>query len=175
MKRSVKTSDPMPYPVRIPALAIAAVLALSALLGSTGIAAASTAKVVAKKGPVEALNATVLTSLKGRTLYSLSAEKNGKFICTGSCESTWKPLTVTKGTKPKGPVALGTTTRPNGVTQVTYKGLPLYTFTGDSKSGEANGEGFKDVGTWHAAKVGKLSSPQPQPQPEQPYTPPYPY
>ena len=34
---------------------------------------------------------------------------------------------------------------------MTFEGRPLYTFDGDSKKGDANGEGFKDVGTWHAA------------------------
>ena len=65
------------------------------------------------------------------------------------------PLTVAAGKAPTGPVALGTVTRPDGKTQVTYKGLPLYTFKGDTKSGTAAGQGFKDVGTWRAAVVPK--------------------
>jgi predicted lipoprotein with Yx(FWY)xxD motif len=94
----------------------------------------------------------VLTNLHGRTLYSLSAEKNGTFICTdAACLSVWKPLTVPAGTKPTGPVHLGTILRPDGRTQVTYRGLPLYRFTGDTRPGDASGEGIKDVGTWHAA------------------------
>ena len=35
--------------------------------------------------------------------------------------------------------------------QVTYKGLPLYTFTEDKRPGQIKGQGVKDVGTWHAA------------------------
>ena len=94
----------------------------------------------------------VLTNLRGRTLYSLSAEKNGTFICTdAACLSVWKPLTVPAGTKPTGPVHLGTILRPDGRTQVTYRGLPLYRFTGDTRPGDASGEGIQDVGTWHAA------------------------
>jgi predicted lipoprotein with Yx(FWY)xxD motif len=34
---------------------------------------------------------------------------------------------------------------------VTYRGLPLYRFTGDTKPGETTGEGIRDVGVWHAA------------------------
>ena len=34
---------------------------------------------------------------------------------------------------------------------MTFKGRPLYSFAGDSKAGDVNGEGIKDVGTWHAA------------------------
>lgn len=176
MPRPTRTSDPMPYPVRVPALALAIALALAALLGTSTASAAQTTKTVAKKADNAALGETILTNVNGRTLYSLSAEKNGKFICTDAgCRATWRPLVVLDGVKPKGPVSLGTRTRPDGRLQVTYKGLPLYTFNGDVKPGEANGEGIKDVGTWHAATVSRLSSPQPQPAPEPSPYPPYPY
>lgn len=176
MPRFTKFSDPMPYPVRTPILVLASILALVALIAAPAASAGPATVTVAKKADNAALGETILTNLKGRTLYSLSAEKNGKFICTGAgCRATWKPLVVPQGAKPKGPVTLGTRTRPDGRIQVTYKGLPLYTFNGDVKPGEANGEGLKDVGTWHAAKVGEVSS-QPQPQPEPaPYPPSYPY
>lgn len=101
------------------------------------------------------LNATVLVNRSGRTLYHLSVERRGHFICTNTtCLSFWHPLLVAKGTKPTGRVPLGTVVRPGGGIQVTYKGEPLYSFTGDAKSGDAKGEGFKDVGVWHAATVG---------------------
>jgi predicted lipoprotein with Yx(FWY)xxD motif len=28
--------------------------------------------------------------------------------------------------------------------------MPVYTYFGDSRKGEANGEGLRDVGVWHA-------------------------
>ena len=93
----------------------------------------------------------MLTANNGLTLYSLSVEKNGRFICKGSCLKDWFPLVVAAGVKPTGPVALGTVRRPDGRRQVTFEGRPLYTFDGDSKKGDATGEGIKDVGTWHAA------------------------
>jgi hypothetical protein len=41
---------------------------------------------------------------------------------------------------------------------------------GDSKRGDANGEGIRDVGTWHAAAVAaSKAEPAPQPAPENPY------
>jgi predicted lipoprotein with Yx(FWY)xxD motif len=131
------------------ALILAAALAISAM--AVPMALAKGSKTVVGEASAPSLHKTVLTNTKGLTLYSLSVEKNGKFICTGSCTSTWIPLVVAAGTKPKGPVKLGTIKRPEGKIQVTFKGLPLYTFDGDSKKGQANGEGFKDVGTWHAA------------------------
>lgn len=97
----------------------------------------------------------LLTTTGGRTLYSLSAERHGKFICTemSGCTSIWIPLTVASGVVPKGPVKLGKIHRPEGTLQVTYRGLPLYTFAADKKPGQVKGEGLKDVGTWHAALV----------------------
>jgi predicted lipoprotein with Yx(FWY)xxD motif len=98
---------------------------------------------------------TLLTTLGGGTLYSLSVEKHGRFICTAEsgCTGIWHPLTVASGVKPEGPVKLGTVRRPEGTVQVTYRGLPLYTFASDKKAGEVKGEGLKDVGVWHAAFV----------------------
>jgi predicted lipoprotein with Yx(FWY)xxD motif len=130
------------------ALVLAAILAVGAVAVPMALARGS--KTVAGEATAPSLHKTVLTNAKGMTLYSLSVEKNGKFICTGSCTKTWPPLLVAAGTTPKGPVALGTIKRPEGKIQVTFKGMPVYTFTGDSKKGEANGEGIKDVGVWHA-------------------------
>lgn len=142
------SSKSRPRGRNLAALMLAAILAISAVAVPMALARGS--KTVAGEATAPSLHKTVLTNTKGMTLYSLSVEKNGKFICTGSCTKTWPPLLVAAGTKPKGPATLGTIKRPEGKTQVTFKGLPLYTFDGDSKKGEANGEGIKDVGTWHA-------------------------
>jgi predicted lipoprotein with Yx(FWY)xxD motif len=176
MPQSTRASDPSPYPIRTPILVLAVVVAFAGLLGCSAALASTKTKSVAKTTEISSLGKTVLTTNRGHTLYSLSAETKGKFICTDpGCLATWVPLVVAKGVKPTGPVALGTRMRPDGRVQVTYKGLPLYSFNGDIKKGEANGEGLKDVGTWHVAKVSKISS-QPQPQPEPaPSPPPYPY
>jgi predicted lipoprotein with Yx(FWY)xxD motif len=98
---------------------------------------------------------TLLTTTGGRTLYTLSVEKHGKFVCTmeSGCTGIWRPLTVASGVNPEGPVKLGTIHRPEGTIQVTYRGLPLYTFASDKKAGQVKGEGLKDVGVWHAATV----------------------
>ncbi len=110
-------------------------------------------KTVAKT--VKSGGKSLLAAKNGRTLYSLSAETHGKFICTAEsgCTTIWHPLTVAAGVVPKGPVKLGTVKRPEGTVQFTYRGRPLYTFGGDKKPGQMKGEGIKDVGTWHAALV----------------------
>src|SRR5436190_15711621 len=142
-------------------LAIAAVIAVAAIASaSSSTGRASTVK----EG--RALGKTVLVNRAGLTLYSLSAETHGRFICTGNCLSLWHPLVVRHGQKPSGHSGLATIRRPGGQTQVTYKGKPLYTFSGDHKRGDANGEGFKDVGVWHAAVAGtSTQAPAPARQP----------
>jgi len=145
-------------------LALVAIVALSV---STGVTASQTKRVV--KVAASSGGGSVLANLKGRTLYSLSVEKHGKFICTGGCLSIWHPLVVSKGVRPTGPVPLGTVKRPDGKTQVTYQGRPLYRFDGDTKAGQTGGEGIKDVGTWHAAKPPASSSQPTEPVPTSPY------
>jgi predicted lipoprotein with Yx(FWY)xxD motif len=104
---------------------------------------------------------TILVDSQGMTLYHLSGEVNGKFICTSSaCLTVWHPLTAPSSGAPSGEgVTLGTVKRPEGTVQVTYKGTPLYTFTGDQQAGETKGQGIKDVGTWSAVETGSGSAP----------------
>jgi predicted lipoprotein with Yx(FWY)xxD motif len=37
----------------------------------------------------------------------------------------------------------GSLTRPDTGTQITFNGMPLYTYTGDSAPGQANGQGLE--------------------------------
>lgn len=104
---------------------------------------------------------TILVDNQGMTLYHLSGEQNGKFICTSTaCLGVWHPLVAPSSGTPSGEVgSLGTVKRPEGTMQVTYKGTPLYTFRGDQQSGETKGQGIKDVGTWTVITTGSNSTP----------------
>lgn len=104
---------------------------------------------------------TILVDSQGMTLYHLSGEQNGKFICTSTaCVGVWHPLIASSSGAPSGEVgSLGTVKRPEGTMQVTYKGEPLYTFTGDQQSGETKGQGIKDVGTWSVVETSSNSTP----------------
>jgi predicted lipoprotein with Yx(FWY)xxD motif len=167
-----KTLRPASTRIRTVGLVLLALVLVVTAIAAGAVAKNGGSKRVAKEAENATLGKTVLTSTNGRTLYSLSVEKNGKFICTASCLSVWHPLSVPAGVKPTGPVKLGTIERPEGGTQVTYKGRPLYRFGSDTKAGDANGEGIKDVGTWHAATPPQPKAepaPQPQPNPENPY------
>jgi predicted lipoprotein with Yx(FWY)xxD motif len=96
-----------------------------------------------------ALGKRILVGRRGLTLYSLSAERHGRFICTTTaCLSLWKPLVVGAGVNPSGVRGLMTVRRPDGRRQVAYRGAPLYRFVQDSRAGRVKGNGFRDVGVW---------------------------
>jgi predicted lipoprotein with Yx(FWY)xxD motif len=62
---------------------------------------------------------------------------------SSACLGVWHPLIASSGGTPCGEgVSLGTVKRPEGTVQVTYKGTPLYTFTGDQQPGETEGQGI---------------------------------
>ena len=148
--------------VRGPAL-LATALLIAFLTVSPGLAA-SRSVVVVKTAKNAKLGRTILVGMNGHTLYDLSVERKGRFICTDkTCLSLWHPLVVRKGIKPAGVTGLGTVKRPDGRRQVTFRGGPLYFFVQDKKRGDVNGEGFKDVGVWHAASLKGSSTSTPPP------------
>jgi predicted lipoprotein with Yx(FWY)xxD motif len=97
---------------------------------------------------------TVLASTGGRTLYYYGGDQpgSGKSVCTGSCATAWPPLVTPvaapAGIRLYGPI--GSITRANGVRQVTIDGYPVYTYSGDTGPGQANGNGV--AGEWHLIK-----------------------
>ena len=103
---------------------------------------------------------TVLVDAKGLTLYHLKTESGSTIQCTGSCASTWPPLLFSGNGSPTGGShvtgALATVKRPDGGTQVTYMGMTLYTYAGDSAPGQAHGQGIQ--GVWFAVTPSGLSS-----------------
>ena len=154
------------------AAAMAATVVLAAACGgssSSGSGGGNANATSNGSGPIQtaqnsSLGTSVLVNQAGMTLYSLSAEKNGRFICTNSaCLKLWHPVIAPSGGLQGDSVSsLGTVQRPGGsAMQVTYRGLPLYTFTGDHKPGSAAGNGFKDVGTWLAATTSKTTATAP--------------
>ena len=138
---------------RLMVLALAVVLAASALTG-LAMAASSPTKPATVKTRTAGDLGKIIVDGKSRTLYLFEKDKNGKSKCSGACATNWPPL-LTKG-KPKasGSVKaskLGTTKRSDGTTQVTYGGHPLYTFIADkSKPGSTKGEGLDAFGAeWY--------------------------
>jgi predicted lipoprotein with Yx(FWY)xxD motif len=138
---------------------LGAAVAIVALLGAVAaiyaVRASGAAHVhVVTTANNKMLGKKILVNRKGMTLYTLSVERKGKFICTDSmCLSLWKPLTIAKGAVATGVAHLTVVTRPDGRRQVAYRGGPLYTFFEDKQPGDVKGNGFKDVGVWRVATV----------------------
>jgi predicted lipoprotein with Yx(FWY)xxD motif len=134
---------------------------LSAALVGVGTAGASihSAKNVVVSTAKSSKSGTILVS--GNTLYTLKASKTA---CTSTCLKIWPALVLPKGqskaTAGSGVSAskLGTMTRSGGVRQVTYNGKALYYFSGDSGSGQVNGNVTDEWGKWTDVVLKKGSS-----------------
>jgi predicted lipoprotein with Yx(FWY)xxD motif len=94
----------------------------------------------------------ILVLGNGTTVYRLTTDPKNRSVCSGECAKVWPPVVLAAGQKTPvargGVTGLGTIARSGGVRQVTYKGVPLYRFVGDHKSGQATGN-IKDTwGKW---------------------------
>lgn len=85
----------------------------------------------------------------GMTLYVLFGDNEDGSGCSDACEDAWPPFTIEAGTEVvAGEGVTGefpTTTRPDGTTQVTWFGRPLYYYADDTSQGDANGHEVGDV------------------------------
>ena len=99
---------------------------------------------------------------KKLTVYLFEGDKGERSGCTGACASVW-PAVTGKAKAASGAMSsdLGAIKRPDGTTQVTYKGHPLYLYAKDGDAGDAYGEGIKSFGAeWYAlAPSGKKVDP----------------
>jgi predicted lipoprotein with Yx(FWY)xxD motif len=114
------------------------------------------------------LKTTILVDSRGFTLYIWTADPPNMSVCvndaTYHCSKHWIPVRTTGAPIGKGganAASLGTITRDDGTTQVTYKHRPLYTWVGlppdpgDKKPGQINGQGY--LSSWYVlAPSGKL-------------------
>jgi predicted lipoprotein with Yx(FWY)xxD motif len=130
----------------------------SAASGSTPAAAGSSS---ASSAPASSSGGTaldvktiggqqVVTNSAGFTVYWFAPDTSTTSKCTGSCATYWPPVkgpaTAMSGVTGK----LGTITRPDGTTQATYDGHPLYTYAGDTAPGQNKGNGLNvSGGLWY--------------------------
>ena len=98
--------------------------------------------------------ATVLTNSKGFTLYWFAPDSRAASRCTGQCAAYWPPVTGDPQAGRGIPGTFGTIRRPGGGRQVTYDGHPLYTYVGDKRPGQANGNDLDlNGGLWYEMRV----------------------
>jgi predicted lipoprotein with Yx(FWY)xxD motif len=150
------------------ALASVVILALAACGGGSdsgaGGSTSSSAPLVSTK-TVDGVG-PVLVDTEGMALYAADQEADGKVLCTGSCTSIWKPLTVSGGTPTAGDGVsgkLGVMNRPDGDRQVTFDGRLLYRFAEDKDAGTVTGNGAADSFDghsfiWHVATPSGIST-----------------
>ena len=85
---------------------------------------------------------------EGMTIYTFDKDTagSGKSACVDACLKNWPAVAAT------GDVSgdWSTITCDDGFKQLAYKGKPVYTFAGDKKAGDRNGDGFKDM--WRLVK-----------------------
>lgn len=114
---------------------------------ATNPAGGGTVSLSTTSGPL----GTFLVDSSGKTVYLFEADKDGTSACSGACATAWPPVTG-KPSAGSGVTAdhLGTITRPDGTTQVTYFGHPLYHFVKDAAAGDTKGEGINAFGaSWY--------------------------
>ena len=132
-----------------------ALLALAGCGGSTSHALPTTSDGrPATVGVTNTKLGDVLVDKQGHTLYLFARDSGTMSSCTGACAVNWPPLHV-RGAPLVGSGAtsseIGRTARPDGTSQFTYNGHPLYTFVNDKKPGDTNGEGISAFGgSWFA-------------------------
>jgi predicted lipoprotein with Yx(FWY)xxD motif len=103
--------------------------------------------------------AKVLVS--GNTLYTLKASSTP---CAATCLKVWPALVLPKGASKAtagssvSASKLGTKKLSGGILQVTYSGKPLYLFSGDTASGQANGNVTDKWGKWSDVTAKKAAS-----------------
>lgn len=111
----------------------------------------------------------VLTTTTGFVLYTYTADKPGGPGCDAGCLAIWPPLLLPSGEKTPvggpGVTGLGTFHR-GGQLQVTFNGLPLYTFVSDKQPDQVTGQNYQDSGgKWILAVEGATAAASPATSP----------
>jgi predicted lipoprotein with Yx(FWY)xxD motif len=135
--------------VSVAALALLGVAEVNAGGPAATVGSAAVTLATARIGGV-----TVLTNAQGLTLYLFAPDTPATSKCTGSCAAYWPPVTGDPRAGPGVTGTLGTISRAGGVLQATYDGHPLYTYIGDGRRGQANGNDLDlNGGLWYEIRV----------------------
>jgi predicted lipoprotein with Yx(FWY)xxD motif len=94
-----------------------------------------------------------LTDKNGATLYYFAKDTINTSNCTGGCPAIWPAFYESSISAPDQLNAsdFGTITNGSGTKQTTYKGWPLYRYSGDSQAGDTKGDNFSNI--WFVVKV----------------------
>jgi len=120
---------------------------VSAATLATSVAVSTLAQSTSPAHVADTAVGKTLVDAKGMTLYTFDKDSVGKSACNGGCATNWPPL-MAMGATASGDWTV--VTRDDGMPQWAYKGKPLYTWSKDTKPGDATGDGFLN-NQWHAA------------------------
>lgn len=126
--------------------------------GYGGLSSPSTAAMAGDLATSGSSLGSIMVNGKGMTVYVFDKDtaNSGTSACTGACLANW-PAVTTTATKPHVTGISGTIATikdPDGKTQITVDGLPLYTFAGDAAKGDTKGQGLQNV-WWVVSPSGK--------------------
>ena len=138
----------------VSAVSVAALALLGVAVVSAGGSPVAAADVGATLKTARIGSADVLTNADGLTLYWFAPDTSTSSKCFGSCATYWPPVSGSPTAGPGVTGKLGTIKRPGGGLQATYDGHPLYTYIGDSRPGQANGNDLDlSGGFWYDIRV----------------------
>jgi predicted lipoprotein with Yx(FWY)xxD motif len=136
--------------VWVPVLSVLTLAGIIAALLVVSLSPPSTSSPTASLSVTDSGLGKLLVDRRGLTLYLYTHDKPSTSVCTEVCARVWPPATISgKPTAAPGvsTAKLKTVKRPDNTMQLVYNGHPLYTFSGDTRTGQLGGEGF--LGVWY--------------------------
>jgi predicted lipoprotein with Yx(FWY)xxD motif len=131
---------------------VIAVTAVAASVAATGFGMALPAK-HPKRTEIESIHTTahgtILATRNDRVVYLFKKDTRNHSNCGAECRSFWPPVMSAGKPEAEGSVSQHHLAR-TPEHQVTYHGHPLYHYSGDTRAGEASGEGLSAFGArWY--------------------------
>jgi predicted lipoprotein with Yx(FWY)xxD motif len=100
--------------------------------------------------PAEMRGGALTEAYSHKTLYTFDKDSTNppRSACNAECAAKWPPFRPAAGERSIRDFTI--IKRDDGSPQWAYQGKPLYTFVGDSKTGDKTGDGVN--GVWHVVK-----------------------
>ena len=142
------------------AIALVAVVVVALFVASASAGLVSSLGVA--KRTIAGKKTSIVVDRRGDAVYELGGESLGNLKCvTPGCLAVWTPVRV-RSAGVKVPVAAGVPGKLSILQRVKAKLFqvmldrhPLYFYSGDTKIGDAKGQGITSFGgTWHVVKAG---------------------
>lgn len=105
----------------------------------------------------------ILVNSQGMTVYRFTGDKKNHSTVYGANAALWPPVLVKPGVSlsvgPGVTGKVGETARSTGKEQLTYNGIPLYTYSADTTAGQTSGNGV--LKKWYVVRPSETFSSNP--------------